>query len=306
MKLALIAILAVSALAWTSANLDEIKDHPFHGMSDEQWASTYLMDSSLEEAPEDGWVMDAGNVQDTPETFDWRDDASGCVHVIRDQKSCGSCWAFALSEVVSDRYCLATNGEITNIMSPQYLMDCVGSSHGASGCRGAATLTVSNYLADKYFIDTDSCTPYLATDGHKCASTCDSASTESFKTFGFDRKNKDSFSRDNIAAVQQAIIDNGPIYFSMQVQSDFKAYNGGVYRTETFKSVGGHAVKCVGWGIDDESNSTDYAESHYWIVANSWGTRFGEKGYFRIAMDQKIAYNAGGPIPAVSVQQLIE
>ena len=45
-------------------------------------------------------------------------------------------------------------------------------------------------------------------------------------------------------------------------------------------SVGGHAVKIVGWGVDNGVN--------YWKVANSWNPYWGEKGYFRIA------YGEGG------------
>ena len=92
----------------------------------------------------------------------------------------------------------------------------------------------------------------------------------------------------------------------MKVPSDFRTYSSGVFRTKVGGSVGGHAVKCVGWGVDEESTSTDYSQSHYWKCANSWGARWGEDGYFRIAMTENIAYNAGGPIPVASVEQLIE
>ena len=306
MKFAIFAVLAISALAWTSVDLDSDVDHPFHGMSQDYWIEHYMMKSSLEEHPEEGWRIEEGNAATHEESFDWRDDASDCVHAIRDQKSCGSCWAFALAEVVTDRYCLATKGEVTNVMSPQFLMNCMGSGQGAYGCAGAMTIQVNDYLADSAVIDTDGCTSYLATDGHSCLSTCDSSSKESFAEYGFSHDDKDSFRMKDIGLIQEAITTNGPIYFSMQVAPDFMNYSGGVFRTVSGGSVGGHAVKAIGWGVDTDSTSSEYAESHYWIVANSWGPRWGEKGYFRIAMTENIAYNAGGPIPKPTIAHLVE
>jgi cathepsin B len=55
------------------------------------------------------------------------------------------------------------------------------------------------------------------------------------------------------------------------VYEDFMNYKSGVYKHQTGSQLGGHAVKIVGWG------------DGYWIVANSWGTSWGEKGFFNIA-----------------------
>jgi cathepsin B len=58
------------------------------------------------------------------------------------------------------------------------------------------------------------------------------------------------------------------------------SYNGGIYRRSSDNLLGGHAVKIVGWG-KDESDGTEY-----WIVANSWGPKWGEEGFFRIAFGE--------------------
>jgi C1A family cysteine protease len=60
----------------------------------------------------------------------------------------------------------------------------------------------------------------------------------------------------------------------VQVYSDFYNYKSGVYQHVTGDVEGGHAVKLMGWGVE---NGVDY-----WLVANSWGTVFGEQGYFKI------------------------
>lgn len=59
--------------------------------------------------------IDNGSV---PASFDSRDQWGSCVHPIRDQASCGSCWAFGATEALSDRFCIASNGAIDVVLSP--------------------------------------------------------------------------------------------------------------------------------------------------------------------------------------------
>jgi len=58
------------------------------------------------------------------------------------------------------------------------------------------------------------------------------------------------------------------------VYQDFMNYKSGVYKYTSGGLLGGHAVKMVGWGSE---NGVDY-----WICANSWSTKWGEQGFFRI------------------------
>lgn len=63
------------------------------------------------------------------------------------------------------------------------------------------------------------------------------------------------------------------------VYDDFFSYKSGIYKYNgTAKESGGHAVKLIGWGNQNGEN--------YWIAANSWGSGWGENGYFRIAFGQ--------------------
>ena len=71
---------------------------------------------------------------------------------------------------------------------------------------------------------------------------------------------------------------NGPIETGFTVYSDFMSYRGGIYVRHSNQIMGGHAVKVVGWGVENGVN--------YWIVANSWGPNWGESGFFRIKMGQ--------------------
>lgn len=83
----------------------------------------------------------------------------------------------------------------------------------------------------------------------------------------------------------------------MQVKEDFKAYRGGVYRNKTAKLSGGHAVKVIGFGQEIQPNAETPLDNWYWICANSWGPRWGESGFFKIAMSENIAYLASALTP---------
>merc|ERR1719238_1827321 len=77
-----------------------------------------------------------------------------------------------------------------------------------------------------------------------------------------------------VAGIQQAIMAGGPMEVAFTVYADFENYAGGIYHHVSGSSVGGHAVKVVGWGSENGVN--------YWKVANSWNPYWGEDGYFRI------------------------
>ena len=60
----------------------------------------------------------------------------------------------------------------------------------------------------------------------------------------------------------------------MKIYNDFLSYKTGIYKHTTGSLLGGHAVKIVGWGVNNGLS--------YWICANSFGTSWGELGFFRI------------------------
>jgi len=70
----------------------------------------------------------------------------------------------------------------------------------------------------------------------------------------------------------------GPVETAFTVYTDFEDYAGGVYKHVSGGYAGGHAVKIVGWGVDNGEN--------YWKIANSWNPYWGEKGFFRIAFGE--------------------
>lgn len=80
----------------------------------------------------------------------------------------------------------------------------------------------------------------------------------------------------NVAGIKQHLNDYGPVAACFIVYADFFAYRGGVYRRTSNDQRGGHCVAIVGY---DDAQSA-------WICKNSWGTGFGEGGFFRIGYGQ--------------------
>merc|ERR1712050_693486 len=76
------------------------------------------------------------------------------------------------------------------------------------------------------------------------------------------------------AQIRKMIMSGGPVETAFTVYSDFENYAGGIYHHVSGGMAGGHAVKMVGWGVENGQK--------YWKVANSWNPYWGEKGYFRI------------------------
>ncbi|XP_015784788.1 gut-specific cysteine proteinase-like [Tetranychus urticae] len=70
-----------------------------------------------------------------------------------------------------------------------------------------------------------------------------------------------------------ALLD-GPITIYLDVYSDFFSYKSGIYKRTSSKKMGTHAIKIIGWGVENGVK--------YWLISNSWGTQWGDKGFFKI------------------------
>ena len=80
----------------------------------------------------------------------------------------------------------------------------------------------------------------------------------------------------DVEAMQREILAHGPLQVAFFVFDDFMQYQSGIYRRSraAHGPVGGHAARLVGWGAEGGVD--------YWIAANSWSPRWGERGFFRI------------------------
>lgn len=242
-----------------------------------------------------------------PESFDVRTAWPECALIsgrVRDQSSCGSCWAFGSTEAFNDRFCIA-NKDAKTIFSPEDTNSCCSGAacSFSAGCNGGQPTGAWNWFV-KSGISTgadfadiglgETCKPYsLQSCAHhvdppagmvacstlpeyttpKCASVCsESKYTTAYKTDKHFATS--SYSVKTVQNIQLEILEKGTVTVSMTVYEDFDAYSSGVYQHVTGKSLGGHAIKMIGWGVE---NGTPY-----WTCVNSWNSSWGEKGLFRI------------------------
>lgn len=206
---------------------------------------------------------------------------------------CGSCWAFATSGAMSDRVKIATGLEIN--LSPQGLLDCAGSDVGT--CDGGSHSLANQFIADTGLTD-ETCLPYEGVDYTNWAETpCEERMCKTCSAFTgectFDpdppRVKAAEFGEvTGVDAMKAEIAERGPIACLMYAHAPiFTNYTGGVLVDTTAYDGITHVVVVVGWQPAALPNGTMVDA---WIVRNSFGTHWGELGYYRQAVGLDI-YN---------------
>ncbi len=152
-------------------------------------------------------------------------------------------------------------------LSEQVMVSCGGSGD----CGGGYISTASNYIKSTG-LPLDTCYPYTATNG-TCATACANWQGSSYKITGWGWV---TTATPNLDAIKNALVTYGPLVTTFAVYSDFFSYAGGVYKYVSGTYQGGHAVLIVGYNDTEQS----------FTVKNSWGTGWGEGGYFRIAYSE--------------------
>jgi C1A family cysteine protease len=196
-----------------------------------------------------------------PASVDWRGKA---VTPVKNQGQCGSCWAFSTTGSVEGLYAL-TQGTLKSF-SEQQLVDCAKSGpDGNQGCNGGEMDLAFTYLETNK-LETEADYPYQGTDD-SCAYD---ASKGVFSVKGFvDVPQNSTQQLENAVA-------KGPVSVAIEADSFvFQLYFGGIIKSESCGTDLDHGVLVVGYGTE--------AGQDYWILKNSWGSSWGENGFFRIA-----------------------
>lgn len=186
--------------------------------------------------------------------------------VVQNQGSCGDCWAFATSEMLTDRCCITK--QFYSLLSPQELLDCT-----IGTCSGGDVLTSVNYISSVGGLVTIDCLPYNEFKS-SCPQWC---SNNPFVPLGPHYCKCNSFvSCEGLSGIQSCLV-NGPITGAMHICQSFYSYGGGYYSCDCGTSYTAyHFVEIVGWGY-----GSDYTGSFTFLyIKNSWGSGWGASGYF--------------------------
>jgi len=206
-------------------------------------------------------------------SLDWR--TSGAVTPIKDQGQCGSCWAFSTTGSVEGANKIKSGNLVS--VSEQQLVDCAGSA-GNQGCNGGLMDDAFEYIIKNNGLGSEASYPYTAKDG-KCKQVPSVATVSKYT----DVKKSDETGLMSAVNIE-------PVSVAVDAQS-WQTYRSGVMTGFCGKSLD-HGVLLIGYGTDGAND--------YWLVKNSWGTTWGEKGTIRLVRGKNqcgIAEAASYPTP---------
>ena len=233
-------------------------------------------------------------VSSLPDSVSWVE----YMTAVKNQGSCGSCWAFSTTQVIEAYFTMATG--LTSDLSVQQIMTCTPNPDdcgGYGGCSGGVEPQGFAYVADsggllsewqlgyQSFYGTGNTSQVIMVgdddlkDPVMNKSTCDELVPSLQKYMGA-LATVGGYVRlpeNNATALMATLATVGPLTISVDA-STWGTYESGVYDGCSYEEMDmDHAVTLVGYGTDTDTNLD------YWLVRNSWGPTWGEEGYIRLA-----------------------
>jgi len=190
--------------------------------------------------------------------------AAGVVTPVKNQGQCGSCFAFSATGAVEAIHALGTGHLVS--LSEQNIIDCTQNPSGNQGCAGGYVDLSFGYIVSNDGIDLESSYAYTAKTGKTCKYSQQNVGAS---ITGYRFVNSGSELELELAITLQ------PVSVAIDAsRKSFMLYQSGVYSDPKCSTTNlDHAVLAVGYGVDASG-------VQYYIIKNSWGTTWGENGYF--------------------------
>ncbi|XP_069749961.1 cathepsin L-like isoform X2 [Narcine bancroftii] len=241
----------------------------FSDMSDEEFDQFYLnplIMSNSSWPQEHDWDPEDAPLanRSVPRCWNWR--RMGIVTPVKNQRRCGSCWAFGVTANVESLWALKTKRLIS--MSEQELLDC---DTYDKACKGGYPYSAFSSLIKLGGMMSERAYRYRARKGscrfrrRRCV-----AKIQSYRNL-----------RPHECYMKHWVATNGPIVITMNAAA-LKGYKRGIIRPNQYNcpsSKMNHVLMVVGYGVR--------RNIPYWTLKNCWGKNWGENGYFRIARNEK-------------------
>jgi PKD repeat protein/C1A family cysteine protease len=218
------------------------------------------------------------NTKGIPTSYDLRT-VSGGIYLtpVKNQGLEGACWAFATYSATESYW--KKQGLATYDLSEQNLATCHGFDWTPSE-GGNSDLSVA-YLSRRSGPISEADDPYTLPSNP----TCETGHTPIAYVAQSRTLPGSGDAAFSIDVVKQAIMDYGALYANMFFDDDYMNYANYTYY---YNGSGGtnHGVAIVGWDnakVCSGGIAGTPAQPGAWIIKNSWGTGWGQSGYFYIS-----------------------
>mmetsp|Transcript_21764 Transcript_21764/g.51368 ORF Transcript_21764/g.51368 Transcript_21764/m.51368 type:complete len:413 (-) Transcript_21764:1580-2818(-) len=253
-----------------------------------------------------------------PKEFYWGNTNGGKSYLTRMLNQhipqyCGACWAHAGMSSLADRIKIAQDSTAGSQNSPtdgtdinlsiQWVLNCGGTDSTAhlKGCQGGNTVRLYDWIfREGHYIPFETCQPYLACSSNSTNGFCNHVDTTCSPTNICRSCNHTDcvaisrypnatiaeygqYNEDEVFAIQAEIFLRGPVKASVNAEP-LKNYHGGILYDSpvTRNTTHNHGINIVGWGYEESTDVT------YWICRNSWGSYWGEFGFFRVELGKNL------------------